>query len=367
MTGTRPRIGVAISGGGFRATAFGLGCLRALHDAGLLASVSVISGVSGGSLLAALYAYGPADFTEFDATTTDLLRHGLQAALIRRVLTPAPLARNAIAAGRVLLPQRQGTQPRLRTANRTDALRDELAHRAFGNRTLDQVTNPALATVITATDLRTSNAVRFGSLRSSCSAYGTITEPVTIADAVAASAAFPLLLPAIERSYSFTRPDIAEASRKTVLLTDGGVYDNLGLTVLEPGRSARHTAHVYDIDYIIASDAGRGQLPLVAGHFAGTRLRRSFDTIHRRAQDAARAKLHDTAASGHLQGFVHAYLGMPDQRLPIPVADLVPFAAVRNYPTNFKALTSNQLNLITTRGEQLTRTLLNHYCPQLCS
>lgn len=28
---------------------------------------------------------------------------------------------------------------------------------------------------------------------------------------------------------------------------------------------------------------------LVAGHFAGTRLRRSFDTVHRRAQDAARA------------------------------------------------------------------------------
>jgi NTE family protein len=298
VTGVQPRIGVAISGGGFRATAFGLGCLRALQDTRLLASVSVISGISGGSLLAALYAYGPEDFTEFDAMTVDLLRRGLQAALIRRAFAPAAVARNLIAAGRVLLPHRPGIQPRLRTANRTDALRDELAQRAFGHKTLDQVTRPGLATVITATDLRTSNAVRFGSLRSSCSAYGTITEPVTVADAVAASAAFPLLLPAIERSYLFTRPGDPEPSRQVVLLTDGGIYDNLGLTALEPRRSARHTAHVYDVDYIVSCDAGRGRLPLVAGHFAGTRLRRSFDTVHRRAQDAARGKLHDAATSG---------------------------------------------------------------------
>src|SRR4029077_10200714 len=36
---------------------------------------------------------------------------------------------------------------------------------------------------------------------------------------------------------------------------------DLGLamwSVLEPGRSANHTAHVYDVDYIIACDAGRG-------------------------------------------------------------------------------------------------------------
>lgn len=362
---TQPRIGVAVSGGGFRATAFGLGCLRALHDTGLLSRVSVISGISGGSLLAALYAYGPpGDFSEFDRVTTDLLRRGLQAALIRRALTPTAVARHVIAAGRVLLPAPPG-QPRLRAANRTDALRDELAHRAFGDRTVDQVTRPGLATVITATDLRTSNAVRFGSAQSSCSVYGTIAEAITVADAVAASAAFPLLLPAIERSYTFTRPGPGQANRQVLLLSDGGIYDNLGLSVLEPRRSSRHTAHVYDVDYIIACDAGRGRLPLMAGHFAGTRLRRSFDTVHRRAQDAARAKLHDTAAGGHIQGFVHAYLGMHDERIPAPVADLVPAASVQNYPTDFKAMTDSDMHLIAMRAEQLTRTLLNCYCPDI--
>jgi hypothetical protein len=106
--------------------------------------------------------------------------------------------------------------------------------------------------------------------------------------------------------------------------------------------SVAHTGHVYNLDYVIACDAGRGRLPLSAGHFAGTRLQRSFSTVHRRAQDAARAKLHDAAQSGQLRGFVHAYLGMPDQRLPIPVADLIPAAKVQDHPTDFKAMSETE-------------------------
>jgi NTE family protein len=118
-----------------------------------------------------------------------------------------------------------------------------------------------------------------GSARSSCSAYGSIEEPVRVAEAVAASGAFPLLLPAVERTYTFRRHSDDPAEQHVVLLTDGG-DDNLGLSVLEPGRSAAHTAHAYDVDYIIASDAGRGRLPLASGHFAGARLQRSFEIVH---------------------------------------------------------------------------------------
>ncbi|WP_179199448.1 patatin-like phospholipase family protein, partial [Streptomyces viridochromogenes] len=46
-------LGLALSGGGSRAAAFHLGCLRALHDRDLLDSIRVVSGISGGSLLAA--------------------------------------------------------------------------------------------------------------------------------------------------------------------------------------------------------------------------------------------------------------------------------------------------------------------------
>jgi predicted acylesterase/phospholipase RssA len=48
-------IALALSGGGSRAIAFHLGCLRALHDRGVLDKVRVISSVSGGSVIAAAY------------------------------------------------------------------------------------------------------------------------------------------------------------------------------------------------------------------------------------------------------------------------------------------------------------------------
>jgi predicted acylesterase/phospholipase RssA len=265
---------------------------------------------------------------------------------------------------RSLLPAPVGGR---RTANRTDALRDTLASRAFGTKLLDEVTHPDLATVISATDLITTNAVRFGSRRSACSAYGQITEPVSVADAVAASAAFPILLPAMERTFTFTRTrhGATTTERHDVALTDGGVYDNLGLTALEPRRSPAHTDHVYDLDYVIACDAGTGMPDPSNGRFLPTRLPRAFNITYRKTQDGGRGRMYEAVRNGELQGFVHAYLGMPDHRLPVPVPDLVPCERVRRYGTNFKAMKPEDLHAIATRGEQLTRTLLSHYCPRL--
>ncbi|MFD9734962.1 patatin-like phospholipase family protein [Umezawaea sp. NPDC059074] len=59
---TIPAVGLALSGGGPRAIAFGLGCMRALHDCDVLRHVRVVSGISGGSVLAAMWAYGPTTF-----------------------------------------------------------------------------------------------------------------------------------------------------------------------------------------------------------------------------------------------------------------------------------------------------------------
>lgn len=44
-------IGLALSGGGFRATLFHLGAIRRLHELGILPNVTTISSVSGGSIL----------------------------------------------------------------------------------------------------------------------------------------------------------------------------------------------------------------------------------------------------------------------------------------------------------------------------
>ena len=50
-------LGLALSGGGFRATAFHLGTLKRLRELGLLQKVDVISTVSGGSIAGAYWVY----------------------------------------------------------------------------------------------------------------------------------------------------------------------------------------------------------------------------------------------------------------------------------------------------------------------
>lgn len=56
--GPRPEAGIALclSGGGYRAMVFHLGCLWRLYEAGLLQTVARVSSVSGGSITAAFLA-----------------------------------------------------------------------------------------------------------------------------------------------------------------------------------------------------------------------------------------------------------------------------------------------------------------------
>jgi predicted acylesterase/phospholipase RssA len=49
------RIGLALSGGGFRASLFHLGVIRRLEELGIMEKVSIVSAVSGGSIVAAYY------------------------------------------------------------------------------------------------------------------------------------------------------------------------------------------------------------------------------------------------------------------------------------------------------------------------
>lgn len=90
-----------------------------------------------------------------------------------------------------------------------------------------------------------------------------------------------------------------------------------------------------------------------------------FDITYRKTQDGSRGRLHSAGAAGQIRGFVHAYLGMDDQRLPMPAPSLVPAPRVNGYPTNFAAMSPDDLDALTARGQQLTRLLLQHYCPSL--
>src|SRR5262245_21136201 len=80
-----PELGLALSGGGFRASFFHVGVLARLAESGLLRNVEVISTVSGGSILGALYYLAVKDLLENvpDGEITD--EHYLQ--VVRRVET----------------------------------------------------------------------------------------------------------------------------------------------------------------------------------------------------------------------------------------------------------------------------------------
>ncbi len=379
----RPRdVGIALSGGGSRAIAFHLGCLRALHDRGVLDRVAAVSGVSGGSVLTALFGYFDDDFTTFDARTCELLRRGLHGSIARRALlsprlpqaaatrvvagTAAGAARAVGFTGRKLGRHTAGHPPLRRWASRTDAFVDVLDKRIFQGRQMSEVARTDLGVVINACDLTTGSAFRFGSRESGTWRVGRVVDnDVRVAEAVGASAAYPLLLPALDRKWRFTPMHGGPEFDARVVLTDGGVFDNLGTSCLEPGRSEQFSTNVYDVEYIIACDAGRGLLDSQIPFGPVSRLSRSFLATFRKAQDATRARLHQLVEHGDLQGFVMPYLGQRDSTLPYMPPDLITRQEIADYPTDFAAMSDETIALLAGRGEQLTRMLIDRWCPEL--
>src|SRR5437764_4822048 len=77
MGATMKKIGLALSGGGFRASLYHLGLVRFLRDANILPQVSHITSVSGGSIFAAHLALNWDRYNgsprEFDAAASEIL------------------------------------------------------------------------------------------------------------------------------------------------------------------------------------------------------------------------------------------------------------------------------------------------------
>lgn len=364
-------VGVALSGGGSRAIAFHLGCLRALHDRNVLQRVEVISAVSGGAVITGLYAYSEGDFDAFDERVVGLLRSGLSRGIAKEFLLsprswaglPRSILAGMLAAGSSLL---GGKPPLLRSQSRTTAFERVLVKHVLGGAHLDDQTRDDVHVVLNACELRTGTAFRFGSRESGNWRFGRLaSNAVPVAHAVAASAAYPALLPAIDEKLTLINRDGSEA-RERLILTDGGVYDNLGVSCMEPGRSPHHGFNTYRPDYIVCCDAGHGQFDGDAHpYWWPSRMKRSFESVFRKAHDATRKRLHEHAAQGRLKGFILPYLGQQDHRLPYIPAGLVRRSEIAGYPTDFSPMSDEMIRKIANRGEQLTRTLISQYTPDL--
>lgn len=221
-----------------------------------------------------------------------------------------------------------------------------------------------ISIVIGACDLRTGTAFRFGDAKTASWQLGVLQEdPVSVALATAASAAYPIVLPALDRSWTFVKD--GKTRKHRVVLTDGGVYDNLGLQVLEPGRNPAFSLHYFPCEYLIAFNAGADESLEQAPVRFLPRVSRSFSVVHRRVQDAAMKHLHLLRETGKISGFAMPYLGRQDDSLPWKPSPLVARSVVFHYPTDFKAMSPHWIDKLSARGEQLTRLLVSHYLRSL--
>ena len=225
--GTEKRIGMALSGGGFRAAAFHLGAFRKLHQLGLLWKLDLLTCVSGGSIAGAFLA---SHWGEDDALDK-----------LENYLRTSSIAVSSVIGG-VLDPFH----------SRLDKLAATYERDLYGKRTLGSLQNgPRL--YLNSTNLATGNMFFFvtgggstGKAEMGEHELGT-TEAANfpVSRAVAASSAFPPVFPPLRVDQS----EYPAAGVDYVTLSDGGVYDNLGVNPLLRKRNA--------LDYLIVSDGGK--------------------------------------------------------------------------------------------------------------
>jgi NTE family protein len=214
--------GLCLSGGGYRAMVFHIGVLWRLYEVGLLGGLKRISSVSGGSITAGVLAL------KWGKLSFDPAR--LKTDFVPEVVTPLRgLAGETIDADSVIL----GTVLPGSVSDRIAAAYDK--HLFHGATLQDMPDAPRF--VINATNVQSGVLWRFMKPFMRDYRVGEVKNPtVPLAKAVAASSAFPPVLSPCElrlKESDFTPNSGDDLQRPPftthVFLTDGGVYDNLGL------------------------------------------------------------------------------------------------------------------------------------------
>ena len=215
--------GLCLSGGGYRAMLFHAGAIWRLNEAGLLKTLARISCVSGGSITGAALGlkWGRLDF---DGAT------GIARRYVEEVVGPIrALAGRTIDVGSVVIGL---VLPGTISDRVTDAYRRHL----FGEATLQDLPDDPPRIVLNATNVQSGALWRFMKPYMRDYRVGEVKSPkIQLAVAVAASSAFPpVLSPATleldpNEFTPGTEPLHREPYTSDVVLSDGGVYDNLGL------------------------------------------------------------------------------------------------------------------------------------------
>jgi NTE family protein len=218
-----PGVALCLSGGGYRAMLFHVGALWRLNELGFLPKLDRVSSVSGGSITAVTLG------RHWDRLQLD--GAGVAQAFTAQVVAPlrqvasTTIDRSSVIAGIL--------QPRRTVAEKVaEAYRKHL----FGNDTLQQLPDRPRF-VINATNVQTGSLWRFSKPYMADYRVGMFPSPqVELAVAVGASSAFPPVLSPVRLTVDANgyaqdgRGELCRAPYSTnPVLTDGGVYDNLGL------------------------------------------------------------------------------------------------------------------------------------------
>ncbi|HEY7155003.1 MAG TPA: patatin-like phospholipase family protein [Gemmataceae bacterium] len=225
------KIGLALSGGGFRASLYHLGLVRFLRDAGILSQVSHITSVSGGSVLAAhlvlnwdRYNGSPGEFDAAAAELLSFVRLDVRNRIVRRWLLAFPLRGLRWFVG--------GSNRKLA---RTGLLESYYERFLYGDTTLFELPERPQLHILT-TNLSEGCLCSFtrdgllmvrrqpgGKFRIDRIHTGLATVPM----AVAASSAFPGFFPPLVLTGMEVGANVGEFGRQAY--TDGAVFDNLGV------------------------------------------------------------------------------------------------------------------------------------------
>jgi NTE family protein len=220
--GVEPGIALCLSGGGYRAMLFHVGSILRLNELGYLPNLERISSVSGGSITAATLGVNWV-MLQFDARG---VAGNLEKCLVEPIrAVAARTIDEASIIGGILSPE-----------SISEKVSEAYRKHIFGSATLQDLPDRPRF-VINATNVQTGTLWRFSKPYMADYQVGMIRNPKEeLAIAVAASSSFPPVLSPFRleldpaRFDSKTKGPLHEIPFTTdVVLTDGGVYDNLGL------------------------------------------------------------------------------------------------------------------------------------------
>lgn len=268
------KIGLSLSGGGYRATIYHLGTLRKLRELELLDKIDIISTISGGSITGAYYGLEGKNFELFEKGLIGIVKKSILGGIFRSVrficialslltllffILYLPFTSYAWVSTVLLVVVFVVVlkfQFRIFPVSR---IIDGLYSRWFfaGKTLKDLNCTPVIA--INATNVETGRPFTFSKNKMSDSSYEYPQdgqdpirfkpEEFPISLAVASSTCVPFAFTPIYIDSKYFEKE-EDAHRVKPCLVDGGVYDNQGVHKLTHGNSS------YVCDIVIVSDAG---------------------------------------------------------------------------------------------------------------